>query len=74
MTATELFDHITSESKWYAGYTTPQHANLLKKRFKAGTLEFQTLTKLFNHFGYYLYADWIFQGDKPKPVELVERA
>lgn len=58
MTAIELFHKITSEPKWYAGYTTPQHANLLKKRFYAKTMEFATLEKLFNHFGYYLNASW----------------
>lgn len=58
MTAIELFTKITSEPKWYAGFTTPQHANLLKKRFHAKTLEFGTLEKMFNHFGYYLNASW----------------
>lgn len=62
MTAIELFNQITSEPKWYAGYTSPQHANLLKKRFHAKTLEFGTLEKLFNHFGYILDAEW-----RPKP-------
>lgn len=58
MTAVELFEQITSEPKWYAGYTSPQHANLLRKRFHAKTLEFSTLQKMFNHFGFYLSADW----------------
>ena len=59
MTAIELFNHITSQPKWYAGYTSAQHAYLLKKRFKARTLEFATLERLFNHFGYYLDAEWV---------------
>jgi len=58
MTATELFEQITSEPKWYAGYTTPQHANLLKKRFYSGTMREETIKKMFNHFGYYYIGSW----------------
>jgi hypothetical protein len=58
MTAGEIFNKIVSEPKWYAGYTSAQHANLIKKRFNDQTLEFKTLTKLFNHFGYYLTSSW----------------
>lgn len=59
MTAIDLFNEITSEPKWYAGYTNPQNASMIKKRFKEKKLEFGTLQKLFNHFGYFLEADWI---------------
>lgn len=58
MTAIELFSEITSKPKWYAGYTTAQHANLLKKRFEAKTMEFETMQKIFNHFGYYFIGEW----------------
>lgn len=58
MTAIELFEAITTQPKWYAGYTSAQHAHLLKKRFHAKTLEFGTLEKLFNHYGYHLNAKW----------------
>lgn len=58
MTAIELFKQITSEPKWYAGFTSPQNATNIKKRFVDKKLEFRTLEKMFNHFGYYLNASW----------------
>jgi len=66
MTAIEVFKEITSEPKWYAGFTTPQNASNIKKRFEEKKLEFGTLEKMFNHFGFYLSASW----DKiPNPPE-----
>ena len=58
MTAKEVFEIITKDAKWYAGYTTPQNASNIKKRFANGNLSFSTLENLFNHFGYYLNASW----------------
>lgn len=58
MNATELFNRITGEPKWYAGYISPQAATQIKKRFETKTLSFERLTELFNHFGYYLTASW----------------
>ena len=58
MTANEVFDLITKEPKWYAGFTTPQNASNIKRRFEDKELEFGTLEKMFNHFGYYLTASW----------------
>ena len=52
MTAIEVFEEITSKSKWYAGYVTAQNATNIKRRFKAGKLDYSTLVKMFNHFGY----------------------
>ena len=54
----EVFKEITSELKWYAGYTTPQNASNIKKRFNDGTLSFATMEKLFNHFGYFMSYSW----------------
>lgn len=54
MTAKEVFDEITNEPKWYAGFTTPQNASNIKSRFEAGVLEFSTLKKMFNHYGYFI--------------------
>lgn len=59
MTAIELFTKITSEPKWYAGFCSPQNATNIKRRFEAKTLEFGTLEKMFNYYGYYLEASWI---------------
>jgi hypothetical protein len=58
MTAIEVFNTITTEPKWYAGFTTPQNASNIKSRFESQTLEFATLEKMFNHYGYYLTASW----------------
>jgi len=58
MTAIEVFNHITSEPKWYAGFTTAQNASNIKKRFLERQLSFETLESMFNHFGYYLNASW----------------
>ena len=52
MTAIEVFEKITNEPKWYAGFCTPQNATNIKRRFEAGKLEYSTLVKMFNHFGY----------------------
>lgn len=59
MTAKEVLEDITKDAKWYAGYTTPQNASNIKKRFSDGCLSFETLQNLFNHFGYYLNSSWI---------------
>lgn len=53
MTAIEVFNEIVSEPKWYAGFTTPQNASNIKARFEAKTLDFSTLEKMFNHYGYF---------------------
>lgn len=58
MTALELFKLITSEPKWYAGYVTPQHASMIKKRFYDKELSFRKLTHMFNHYGYFLESSW----------------
>jgi hypothetical protein len=58
MTAIEVFELITKEPKWYAGFTTPQNASNIKKRFDGKKLEFGTLEKMFNHYGYYLTSSW----------------
>lgn len=58
MTAIEVFNLITSEPKWYAGFTTPQNATNIKKRFVNKTLGFDVLEKMFNYYGYYLNASW----------------
>jgi hypothetical protein len=58
MTAQEVFKEITNKPKWYVGYTTPQNASNIKRRFDAKSLEFETLQNMFNHFGYYLNASW----------------
>lgn len=58
MTAIEVFNLITSEPKWYAGFTTPQNATNIKKRFVDKTLGFDVLEKMFNYYGYYLTASW----------------
>lgn len=54
MTAQEVFNEITSKPKWYAGYISPQNATNIKNRFSKGKLEYSTLVKMFNHFGYHL--------------------
>jgi N-acetyl-anhydromuramyl-L-alanine amidase AmpD len=54
----EVFQQITSRDKWYAGipvgvgYMTAQHASMIEKRFKAGTLKASTLQSVFAHYGY----------------------
>jgi hypothetical protein len=53
MTAIEVFEKITNEPKWYAGFTSPQNASNIKKRFVEHKLDFKTLTNMFNHFGYF---------------------
>lgn len=58
MTAIELFNLITCEPKWYAGFTSAQNASNIKKRFNNKELSFEVLQKMFNHFGYYLNASW----------------
>jgi hypothetical protein len=58
MTAIEVFTEITNKPKWYAGFCSPQNATNIKSRFKAKKLEYATLEKMFNHFGYYLDASW----------------
>lgn len=58
MTATEVFELITNEPKWYVGYTTPQNASNIKKRFSSKELSFEILTEMFNHYGYFLTASW----------------
>ena len=67
MTAIEVFKEITSEPKWYVGFTSPQNASNIKKRFEEKKLEFSTLEKMFNHFGYFsnCKSPWI----KGKPCE-----
>lgn len=57
MTAIEVFNEITCKPKWYAGYVSAQNATNIKRRFKNGKLDYSTLTKLFNHFGYVLIND-----------------
>jgi len=61
MTGIEVFNEITSKPKWYAGYVSAQNASNIKRRFRAGKLEFSTLVKMFNHFGYFLINEspWI---------------
>lgn len=54
MTEHEVFKEITSKEKWYAGYISPQYATNIKGKFNKGELSFKTLSRLFNHFGYYL--------------------
>jgi len=54
MTAIEVFHDITSTPKWYAGYITAQNATNIKSRFRAGKLQFTTLEKMFNHYGYFI--------------------
>ena len=58
MTAQELFNLITSEAKWYAGFTSPQNASNIKKRFSEKTLAFGTLERMFNHYGFQLKSSW----------------
>ena len=58
MTAIEVFNNITSEPKWYAGFTTPQNASNIKKRFNDKKLSFSVLESMFNHYGYYLNSSW----------------
>lgn len=58
MTAIEVFNLITSEPKWYAGFTTPQNASNIKRRFEAKELGFDVLEKMFNYYGYFLTASW----------------
>jgi len=52
MTAYEVFNEITSEPKWYSGYTTAQNASNIKRKFLNGRLSYETLVKMFNHYGY----------------------
>ena len=59
MTAIELFKKITSEPKWYAGYCSAQNATNIKRRFEAKQLTFDKLQHLFNHFGFFLEAEWV---------------
>lgn len=58
MTAIEVFKDITSQPKWYAGFCSAQNATNIKARFEAKTLEFGTLEKMFNYYGFYLTASW----------------
>ncbi|WP_094570766.1 hypothetical protein [Mucilaginibacter xinganensis] len=58
MTAIEVFNLITSEPKWYAGFTSPQNASNIKKRFEAKTLKQKVLEKMFNYYGYQLNESW----------------
>lgn len=58
MTAIEVFELITKEPKWYAGFTTPQNASNIKNRFNEKKLGFDILEKMFNHYGFYLTASW----------------
>ena len=59
MTANEVFESITKDAKWYAGYTSPQNASNIKKRFQDKKLSFAILENMFNHYGYYLNAEWV---------------
>lgn len=54
MTAIEVFNEIISKPKWYAGFVSAQNATNIKRRFKAGKLEYSTLCKMFNYYGYHL--------------------
>lgn len=54
MTAIEVFEEITSKEKWYAGFISAQNATNVKRRFKEGTLEYETLLRMFTHYGYEL--------------------
>lgn len=54
----EVFNEITSKEKWYAGYISAQYATNIKAKFRAGTLSFKTMEKLFNHFGYFMNYSW----------------
>lgn len=52
MTEQEVFNEITSNLKWYVGYCTAAYASELKSKFYAGILGEKAKNKLFNHFGY----------------------
>lgn len=53
MTTEDVFKEITSIPKWYAGIMSAQNATNIKSRFAKNKVRPETITKLFNHFGYY---------------------
>lgn len=52
MTTDQLFTHLTSEPKWYAGKFSPQIASRIKRHYKKGIYRPDSLVRLFAKFGY----------------------
>lgn len=58
MTDDEVFNEITSQHKWYAGFVSAQYAANFKRKFKQGNISLKTLSRFFNHFGYEMKTEW----------------